>query len=126
MTTQLVVGILLNTLAFGAMGFARQKLGIKTPAFLQNDIVSILITVVYAGSFFVILLSPGSWLLKIAICLGMQFLVNHLIWGVITGVVAGIGERKRRSAILSASEASHQPRSGRDDLPDEPRRPNSG
>ncbi|MFA6006144.1 MAG: hypothetical protein WC764_00205 [Candidatus Paceibacterota bacterium] len=96
MSILLIVGIIINTMAFGVMGFRNQKLGIKVPKILLREIFNIPITVIYYLSFVVILLSPDSWLQKIIIALSMQFLINHIIWGSITGIVAGIIVRRNK------------------------------
>lgn len=95
MSTQLIIGLLTNTAAFGVMGFRNQKLGIKTPKFLQNAIFSWPLIIIYDLSFIIILFSPESLWIKIAACLLMQFVINHLIWGVITGLIAGITAKKK-------------------------------
>lgn len=89
-STQLIVGIIINMVAFGIMGFHKDKLGIKIPRFLHNEILQIFITIIYFLSFAVILFSPGNLILKIVICLLMQFLINHIIWGAFAGIIAGV------------------------------------
>jgi len=90
MSKQLIIGVIINTVAFGIMGFHKNKLGIKIPNFLHNEILQMLITAVYFISFVVILFSPGNLILKIIICLLMQFVINHIMWGSLTGIIAGI------------------------------------
>jgi hypothetical protein len=87
---QLFIGILINTIAFGVMGFRNNKLGITVPNWLDNESLQIFITIFYYASFLVILFSPGNLVIKIIICVLMQFLVNHAVWGIITGIIAGI------------------------------------
>ena len=88
MSVQILIGILINTLAFGIMGFRRNRLGIAIPKFLANEFFQILITLVYFASFFIILFSPENLIIKIVICLLMQFLMNHVLWGFLTVVIA--------------------------------------
>ena len=95
MSTQLILGIITNTLAFGIMGFRSQKLGIKVPRFLLTEFFNIPITIIYYLSFVIILFSPDGWILKIAVAVCMQFIVNHILWGAVTGIVAGIGKNKK-------------------------------
>lgn len=90
MSKQLIIGVIINTVAFGIMGFHKNKLGIKIPEFLHNDVLQIMVTVVYFASFAVILFSPENIILKIIICLLMQFVANHIVWGALTGIIAGI------------------------------------
>ena len=94
MSVQLILSLVFNTIAFGLMGFGNNKLGIAVPRFLQNKFISILITITYFSSFIVILLSPENLILKIVVALLMQFLVNHIIWGSITGLIAGMKVRR--------------------------------
>lgn len=96
MSLQLIIGILINTVTFGLMGFQNQKLGIPVSKFLNNNFVYIIFTVVYYGSFFIILLSPENLVLKIIICILMQFLINPTLWGAITGLIAGLIERRNK------------------------------
>lgn len=96
MSAQLIFGLILNTIVFGLMGFSNNKLAIKIPGFLQNRFVNILITIAYFSSFIVILLSPENLILKIVVALLMQFLVNHIIWGSITGLIAGRKVKKNK------------------------------
>jgi len=104
MSNQLIIGIIINTLSFGVMGFRNQKLGIKTPEILLSEVFNIPITVIYYLSFVVILLSPESWLLKIIIAISMQFIINHILWGIITGVIAGMIARKESSILKNELE----------------------
>lgn len=97
MSTQLIFGLILNTTAFGLMGFSNNKLAIKIPGFLQNRFFNILITIAYFSSFIVILLSSEILILKIFIALLMQFLINHIIWGVITGSIAGVKTKRNKN-----------------------------
>ena len=90
MSTVLIVGIIINTVAFGIMGFHKNKLGIKIPYFMHNEILQIMVTSIYFLSFVIILFSPESLIFKIVVCLLMQFAVNHILWGSITGIIAGI------------------------------------
>jgi len=90
MSTILLVGIIINTLAFGLMGLRRNELGIKIPKFFHNELLQTLITIIYFGSFAVILFAPESLVLKLAICLLMQFIINHIVWGIVMGIIAGI------------------------------------
>lgn len=90
MNKQLIIGVIINTVSFGIMGFHKNKLGIKIPEFLHNQILQMLITAVYFVSFVVILFSPEKIILKIIICLLMQFVINHIVWGALTGIIAGI------------------------------------
>lgn len=90
MSTLLFVGIITNTLAFGMMGLRRNTLGIKVPEFLHNEILQMLVTAIYFGSFVSILLSPEQLVLKIILCLLLQFVINHIVWGIIWGVIAGV------------------------------------
>lgn len=87
---QLFIGLATNTITFGIMGFRNNKLGITVPSWLNNEILQIFITIFYYASFLVILFAPGNLIIKIIICVLMQFLVNHIVWGAITGVIAGI------------------------------------
>ena len=89
------MGIAINTIAFGIMGFRNNKLGITIPRWLDNEIFQIFITIFYYTSFLVILLAPGNLIIKIIICILMQFLVNHIVWGTITGVIASIFFNKK-------------------------------
>lgn len=90
MSNQLILGILLNTVCFGIMGFRNNRLGIKIPNWLKSEIFGLPLLIVDLISFIIILLSPEIWWLKIIIALSMQFLVNHIIWGMITGITAGL------------------------------------
>lgn len=85
------MGLIINTLLFGYMGFTNEKMGVLSiiPKFLLNKYLSMVLTISYFLSFLIILLSPGNLLIHIIICLLMQFLINHLVWGIITGVIAG-------------------------------------
>ncbi len=94
--TQIILGIIVNTIFFGIMGVCNNKLGIPVPQFLKNKTLQLLGTIVYFVTFLVVLLAPGNILIKILICLLMQFLVNHIIWGAITGIIAGVIERRKR------------------------------
>lgn len=94
MSTQLIIGIIINTLIFGVMGFRNQKLGIKTPEFLKNNFFNTPTTIIYFLSFLIIIFSPDKLWLTIAVALLMQFVINHIIWGTITGVIAGRGIKK--------------------------------
>lgn len=96
MSTQLILSLVLNTVVFGLMGFSRNRLGITVPRFLKNNFVGTFLTVIYFSSFILILLSPGNLVLKILIALLMQFLINHIIWGSITGLIAGRKTRKNK------------------------------
>lgn len=88
MSEQLIIGILANTIIFGIMAFRNQKLGIRTPDFLQSKIFGMPLIIADFASFAVILLSPDEWWIKILTALLMQFLINHIFWGIITGVIA--------------------------------------
>lgn len=88
MSEQLIIGILANTIIFGVMAFRNQKLGIRTPDFLQSKIFGMPLVIADFASFAVILLSPDEWWIKILTALLMQFLINHIFWGIITGVIA--------------------------------------
>ncbi len=88
---QLIIGIVINTLAFGIMGFRKNTLGIPVPKWLDSEVLQIPVTIAYFGSFLIVLLAPGvSWILKIILSLLMQFVINHVLWGLITGGIAGI------------------------------------
>ncbi len=100
MSTQLILGIILNTIAFGIMGFRKQRLGINIPPFLLSEFFNIPITLIYFASFLIILFSPERLWLKILIALAMQFLVNHILWGTITGTIAGVKSKKERKKII--------------------------
>ena len=76
MSTQLIAGIIINTLAFGVMGFRNQKLEINTPKFLLSEVFNWPTTIIYYVSFLIILFSPEKLLLKITIALLMQFLIK--------------------------------------------------
>ncbi len=89
MSNQLILGIILNTIIFGIMSFRNNKLGIKTSDFLQSPWFGFPLIVVDIISFIIILSSPENWWKKVVIALSMQFLFNHIIWGIITGIVAG-------------------------------------
>lgn len=92
MADQLIIGILVNTLAFGAMAFigtdAKARVAHKIPRFLRNKYLDILTTVIYFASFLIILFAPSNLIINIIICLLMQFLINHAIWGTITGLLS--------------------------------------
>lgn len=92
----LLLGIAINTLLFGYMAFTNDKMGIshKIPTFLLNPILNTILTFMYPLSFILILISPGGLLRNVVISLLLQFLVNHLVWGSIVGVIGGIESRK--------------------------------
>jgi len=97
MSSLLIFGILINTIIFGIIGFRNQKLGIKIPEFLKNDFLNTPTTIIYYLSFLIILLSPEKLWLKIIIILLMQFVINHVLWGIITGIIAGRTTKKELS-----------------------------
>lgn len=41
MSIQIIIGILINTMAFGIMGFSNNKLGIPVPVVFKNSVLSI-------------------------------------------------------------------------------------
>lgn len=106
MSKLLIIGIIINTLSFGFAGFQNNKLGIHIPDFLRSTSLRILQNFLYFGSFILILISPGNIFIKILVCVALQFLVNHLVWGVVTGIIAGVSERGRRNKIRE--EAYHK------------------
>ena len=95
---QLYIGIAINTLIFGYMAITNKEksLFVRLPLIftLGGDTVVILSTFLYWASFLVILFSPGGIIRNIAICLAMQFVINHVVWAVILGVIAGLIARK--------------------------------
>lgn len=93
----LIVGIILNSLVFGVMGATNKQTGIPhlLPRFLVNPIADILLLILYVVSFAIILLSPVNLFLRIIIAVVMQFLVNHLVWGLIIGTIGGLDAKKR-------------------------------
>ena len=104
MSVQLIFGLLLNTIAFGVMGLNRQQLGIKLPQYFHNGVLQLMVTMVYYASFLIILFSTESLFLKIVISLLMQFVINHIVWGLIMGSVAGLFFKKpAKEAIIMTS-----------------------
>lgn len=102
MSTQIIIGLLINTLSFAYMGFTNEKTGIRVilPRIILNKVVDFIITVVlYPLSFLIILFSPGNLFVKIGICLFMHFFVNHIVWGVITGMIAGLIIRRKHKKL---------------------------
>ncbi len=93
MSTQLIIGIIINTIIFGIMGFRNQKLGIKTPIFLQSKLFGLPLVIADIISFIVILSSPDVWLVKIITAFLMFFVINHVVWGVLTGLIAGVKKK---------------------------------
>ncbi|MFH0972734.1 MAG: hypothetical protein V1768_01920 [Patescibacteria group bacterium] len=89
MSIQLCVGLLINTISFGIMGFRSKKTGVTTPKFLQTKLFNTPLTTIYFLSFVIILFSPEKFLLKIIIALLMQFIINHIVWGIIFGIITG-------------------------------------
>lgn len=99
----MIIGLLINTLSFAYMGFTNEKTGMRgiLPRFMLNKVMDFIITLIlYPLSFLIILLSPGNLFVKIGICLLMQFFINHIFWGTITGVVAGLIIRRKYKKIL--------------------------
>ena len=90
MNTQIVIGLVVNTLSFAYMGFTTESAGVLSivPKILLNKYFDIANTIIYTLSFIIILTSPGNLLIKIGICLLMQFIVNHMFWGIVTGTIA--------------------------------------
>ena len=94
MSTQLLIGIIINTLSFGVIGWRNPKTGLSVPKFLHSDLFNIALTFTYFLSFAIILFSPEKLLVKIIAALLMQFLINHVIWGGIFGVITGKNAKK--------------------------------
>jgi hypothetical protein len=91
------VGVLINTVLFSYMAFTNDKTGIphKLPNFLLSPILSTVLTLGYFASFLIIILSPGGLIRNIIIVLLMQFLINHILWGIIVGTIGGLLAKKR-------------------------------
>jgi len=93
----LIAGIIINTLLFGYMGFSNEKSGVShlMPLFLRNSVLELILTISYFGSFLIILLAPGGLIRNIIVAVLMQIIINHVIWGIITGIIAGNEAKKR-------------------------------
>jgi hypothetical protein len=87
----LIIGILINTFLFGIMAFTDPKMGVSSlvPKILKNTRVGLIFTISYILSFLIILFSGGNLIINILVCLVMQFVINHIMWGLITGIIAG-------------------------------------
>ncbi len=92
----LLIGVMINTMLFGYMAFTNEKMGIshKVPQFLLNPILNTILTFLYPLSFVFILFVPGGLIKNIIVCLLLQFIINHIVWGSIVGIISGIGSRK--------------------------------
>jgi len=88
MSIQILIGILVNTALFGLMGWSNNKLGLGVPRILSHGIFNTALAPLYFMSFGIILFSPESLFMKIVVAILLQFLINHLLWGVIIGVIA--------------------------------------
>ncbi len=99
----LLTGILINTFLFGYMALTNEKMGIshKMPLFLLNPILNTILTFAYPLSFLIILLSPGGLLRNIIISIALQFLINHIIWGGVVGIIGGLDSRKYLNELKS-------------------------
>ena len=98
----LLAGIIINTLLFGYMGFTNEKTGIphKLPILIYNPILDLIVTVSYPLSFLIILFAPGGFIRNVIIVILMQFIVNPILWGPITGIVAAESvKREMKRAI---------------------------
>lgn len=89
--------VILNTLLFGYMAFTDEKMGVshRVPNFLKSTLLITTIPILYIVSFFLILISPGGLLRNIITMIGMQLLMNHLIWGTLTGIIGGLESKNR-------------------------------
>lgn len=94
MSTQLIIGIIINTIIFGIMGWRNPRTGLTTPKFLHGNLFNISLTIIYFLSFVVILFSQEKLWIKIVIALLMQFVINHIIWGTIVGIITGRAAKK--------------------------------
>jgi len=64
------------------------------PRILKNKYTDLVLLILYLLSFSVILFSSKNIIVNILICLGMQFLFNHILWGFITGSIVGNSHKK--------------------------------
>jgi hypothetical protein len=92
MSAQIIIGLAVNTLCFGWMGFTNKETGILkiAPNNKYLVILDAILTTFYFLSFLVIIFSPGNMLINIGISLLMQIFINHLIWGTITGIISNL------------------------------------
>lgn len=86
---QLILGITVNTLLFGYIAFFNEKTGIILPKTKFYVVLDFVIMACYFLSFLIIMLSPGNLIINIIICLSLQFLINHIVWGSFAGIVIG-------------------------------------
>lgn len=93
--------LLLNTLAFGYGAFTNEKMGVShlLPRVMVGSFLITLALIMYFVSFALILLSPGGLIRNLLAMAAMQFLINHLIWGTITGVVGGLGSSRKLNEL---------------------------
>ena len=94
--TQLILGIIVNTLLFGYGAFFNEKTGIILPKTKFYIVLDVVLTICYFLSFLIILLAPGNLIVNIIICLSMQFLINHIVWGSLAGLVIGNIKKKEK------------------------------
>ena len=93
-----IIVITINILLFGLISFnsVAKKYPLDVPLiFMFGDVASILITLGYFSSFIFILIFGESFMISLLICLALQFFINHIIWGTITGLYIGRIEKKR-------------------------------
>jgi len=92
MSTQIIIGLIVNTLCFGWMAFTNRENGILkiNPKNKYLVILDAILTAFYFLSFLIIIFSPGNILINIVISLLMQVFFNHLIWGTITGIISSL------------------------------------
>ncbi len=71
------------------MAILNEKTGIILSRTKFYKILDIIATTGYSFSFFIIILSPGNLIVNIIICLFLQFFMNHVIWGSLSGIIIG-------------------------------------
>lgn len=99
------IGVLLNTLSFGLMGFTNKQSGVPhlLPKFLISATADSIMLLLYLSSFIVILFSPIHFLARIGIAIALQFFINHVIWGLVVGTIAGLDARRRTAKHTKAT-----------------------
>lgn len=89
--TMLLTAIIVNTLLFGLMGFnsLSRKYPLDIPLIFSRGSFYTILPFLYWASFLFILFSDGEIIRNFVICIALQFFVNHLVWGIITGAYLG-------------------------------------
>lgn len=104
-------GIILSFFLFGYMAFSSRKRRdpagwfLYTPLALQiianNGIIDLILTFLYPVALLIIILSPGNIIINILTVIALQFVIYHIIWGTITGIIEGRQKSKELQDFLT-------------------------